>query len=239
MRIAIIGYGKMGKRIEALALDKGHEITHRIGSDNIREIREIKNADVAIEFTNPEAAVSNFSELAKLGIPVVTGTTGWYGDFEKVKLMMGNANIPFFYATNFSIGVQLTLAASNYLAGLMSKFPQYICTMEEWHHTAKKDAPSGTAITIAEGIIEHHSAYNAHALDESNTEDTLVIKAYREDEIPGTHKVTYRADADQITIAHEAFNRDGFALGAIEAAAFIVGKSAGIYTMKDLLKLEL
>ncbi len=243
MRIAIVGYGKMGKRIETLAVENGHAIIYRVHSGNVDQIKDMKGIDVAIEFSHPEAALENFEKLAILGVPVVTGTTGWYKDFETVKALVEKHQIPFFYATNFSIGVQLALAASNYLAGLMKDFSGYTGLLEEWHHTAKKDAPSGTAITIAEGIVAHHSAYKNFALDadtdSSDSSEILNIKAYRENEIPGTHKVTYTSDVDSISLEHTAKNRDGFVLGALHASEFIIRQKPGMFTMKDLLKLPI
>jgi len=237
MRIALIGYGKMGKHIEKLALEAGHEITHRIGAAQSSEIAEIADTDVAIEFTSPEAAVGNYRALFDRGIPVVTGTTGWYTDFEQVCGVAAKRGVSFFYATNFSIGVHIALATSNYLAQLLNAHPSYRGSLEEWHHTAKKDAPSGTAITFAEGVIDHHNGYNRWKLDPAPDDNTLPVKAYREDEIPGTHRITFANSIDQISLEHKAFNRDGFAGGAIEAAAWLLKQPTGIYTMKDLLHL--
>lgn len=237
MRIALIGYGKMGKQIERLAKGAGHTIAHRIGSAHKDEIDQLTDTDVAIEFTTPEAAVSNYLRLFERRIPVVSGTTGWYGDFDLVCNAANKAGVSFFYATNFSIGVQIALATGTYFAKLMDAHRHYHGILEEWHHTAKKDAPSGTAITFAERIIDQHGAYSHWKLEDSPEQDALPIKAYRENDIPGTHRLTFSSDIDQISLEHKAFNRDGFAGGALEAAAWMLKQPTGIYTMKDLLNL--
>lgn len=237
MRIALIGYGKMGRHIERLAQDAGHTISHRIGSAHASDLAQIADTDVAIEFTTPEAAVGNYHTLFDRGIPVVTGTTGWYRDFDSVRAAAEQAGVSFFYATNFSIGVHIALATSSYLAKLADAHRNYRGLLEEWHHTAKKDAPSGTAITFAERIIDQHGAYTHWKLDDAAQRDTLPVRAYRENDIPGTHRLTFTSDIDQITLEHKAFNRDGFAGGAIEAAAWILKQPTGVYTMKDLLNL--
>lgn len=239
MRIAIVGYGKMGKRIEQLALEMGHSITHRIDADNVEQLQSLDHTDVAIEFSTPEVAVSNYKQLFAQNIPVVTGTTGWYAKFDEVCHLAKAASVPFMYATNFSIGVQLALAANEYLAGLMTRHSDYLCRLEEWHHTAKKDAPSGTAITFAEGILDKHGHYDNWELQVENAlqDKVLPIQAYRQNDIPGTHRVTYQSPIDQIVLEHKAYNRDGFANGAIAAAAWLLNQRAGVYTMKDLLRL--
>jgi len=238
MRIALVGYGKMGKRIEALASAMGHEISHRIGIDNASDLQHIDGCDVAIEFTAPEAAVDHLQLLFRKGIPTVTGTTGWYEQFEQVRSLALHTKARFLYATNFSIGVQLAFAANAYLAELMNRHEAYACSIEEWHHTEKKDAPSGTAISIAEGIIAQHHAYAKWALEPHNKRaNALPIKAYREADVPGTHRITYKSAIDEISLEHKAHGRDGFALGAIHAAEWLTKQASGIYTMNDFLKL--
>ncbi len=245
MRIALIGYGKMGRRIAELAPQRGHMIAHQIGSGNRHELEKIINCDVAIEFTNPESAVQNFRDLFEIGIPVVSGTTGWYSQLPEVEATVSNQKAVFFYASNFSIGVQISLAASNYVAQLMNRLQGYTALIEEWHHAAKKDAPSGTAITFAEGLQKNNANYKSWELAEPSKlnpnyypDSILPIAAYRENEIPGTHKITWRSIIDTISIEHIAMNRDGFALGAIAAAEFAVKANPGIYTMNDLMNLQ-
>ncbi len=238
MRIALIGYGKMGKRIDELATAQGHEITHRIGLENMEELAQLQACDVAIEFSSPEAAVDNLQTLFRKGIPTVCGTTGWYARYDEVYTLADKHQVPFLHATNFSIGVQLAFAANKHLAKLMDAHRNYLCRIEEWHHTTKKDAPSGTAITFAEGILEHHHAFGGWHLQNGNElSESIPIKAYREEDVPGTHRITYRSEIDEIQLEHRAYNRDGFAQGAIHAAAWLIKQAPGIYTMNDFLKL--
>ncbi len=240
MRIALVGYGKMGKRIETLAVEKGHEITHRITTSNTAEISTIRNTDVIIEFTRPDSAIDNYKKMAPLGIPIVTGTTGWNKDFTQVENLVEKFKIPFFYASNFSVGIHITLAVSNYLASIMNKFPGYEARVEEWHHTQKKDAPSGTALTLSAGMIAHHNAYSDYGMTElSDGKKILPVISHREDDIPGTHEIFYQSDVDVVSIKHTALNRDGFARGALQAAQFILDQKPGIYTMNNLLNLAL
>lgn len=238
MRIALVGYGKMGKHIEKMAVAAGHDIVARIGSENADDIQTLSGADVAIEFTAPDAAVDNFKALFKQGIPVVTGTTGWYDRFDEVAAGARESGVPFFYATNFSVGVHIALAANAHLAGLMEKNGDYVCRIDEWHHTAKRDAPSGTAITFAEKIIENNSRYRDWSLTEGPVDEGILpVHAYREDDIPGTHRVAYGSSIDQITLEHKAHGRDGFVAGALQAAEWLIAQKPGVYTMKDLLDL--
>ncbi len=243
MRIALIGYGKMGKRIEELAPQLGHQIAYRIGQTNSNELSHIQDADVAIEFTKPEAAIGNYMRLFDIGIPVVSGTTGWNSRLPEVEAMARIKLAVFFYASNFSIGVQMALATSNYLAQLMSRFGNYTALIEEWHHVSKKDAPSGTAITFAEGIIKNYPDYNGwqhmEPQDSPGAEvpsELLPIHAFRENKIPGTHHISWVNEVDSISLQHIAKSRDGFALGALAAAEFAVKAQPGIYTMNDLMK---
>lgn len=237
MRIALVGYGKMGQRIEELALAQGHNIVHRYDQHNAHRLHEISDTDVAIEFTSPEAAVGNLKILFEKNIPVVCGTTGWYAQFNEVTQAAEFNGARLMYATNFSIGVQLALAANDYLASLLDKHRQYSAHIDEWHHTAKKDAPSGTAITFAERLINQHRGYNTWKLDGGDEAQELPIRAYREDDIPGTHIVRYESEIDQISLSHKAYSRDGFAQGAIDAAHWLTGQKPGVYTMKDFLQL--
>jgi 4-hydroxy-tetrahydrodipicolinate reductase len=240
MRIALIGIGKMGSLIRKFALEQGHEIRAEIHSHNKHEIHQLSNdfVDVAIEFTSPSSATENFKALASNNIPTVTGTTGWYDRFDEVVSQYSEKGISFFYASNFSLGVHISIATSNYLAKLMNAFPEYSVKIEEWHHTEKKDKPSGTAITFAEKIIENYTRVNKYALDAADAPDAIPIKSYREGDIKGTHKVSYKSEIDVISLEHKALNRNGFALGALKAAEFIHSREPGIYTMKDLIHLE-
>jgi len=240
MRIAIIGYGKMGQLIEKLATDLGHQIVYKIDSHNAGLTDNLQNVDVAIEFTHPETAVFNYKKLAGQNIPVVTGTTGWMKDFAEVKKLIDTTGSKFFYASNFSIGVHLAMATSNYLAKLIQNFPEYSVRIDEWHHTAKKDAPSGTAISFGESIINNHKGYSKLSSENADLQvGELPVHAYRENDIPGTHQIKYDSEIDSIILRHEAKNRQGFALGAIKAAEFLIHQNPGVYTMNDLIKLPL
>lgn len=240
MRIALIGYGKMGKVIEQIALERGHSISLKVNSSNKDFTSDdLKSSDVAIEFTRPEFAIKNMHICFEAQVPVVVGTTGWYDKFETVKNCCMDHNGTLFHATNFSLGVNIFYEINKHLATLMSHQNQYEVKVEETHHTEKLDAPSGTAISIAEGVIANHQTYDSWFLHENTKHQTLNTKlpiiAHRLPNVPGTHKVTYESDIDNIEIIHEAKNRKGFALGAVLAAEFAFNKK-GIYTMKDLLK---
>ena len=233
MKIALVGYGKMGKIIDEIATQRGHEIVARLSETPTTET--LNGADVAIEFSMPEVAFSNIKTCLENKIPVVCGTTGWLDQKEEVEQLAINQESAFLYGSNFSLGVNLFFALNQKLAQLMNPFKEYNCQLEEIHHIHKKDAPSGTAISIAEGIIENSSRFNAWKLDETEG-DQLGIFAIREDEVPGTHSVFYKSEVDEIEIKHTAYNRNGFALGAVIAAEWIVGKK-GNFTMKDVLGL--
>lgn len=236
MKIALIGYGKMGKMIHALAQERSHTIHHIIDLNNKEEIAQLENADIAIEFTNPESAVPNFTACFEQGIPVVSGTTGWLDKWDTVVKACKKHNTAFFYAPNFSLGVNILMHINKMLAEIMHGYPQYKAEISETHHVHKKDAPSGTAIKLAEDII--HSAehlHNWHLLPGQKA-DSLPIEAHREGEINGIHTIAWDSDVDTISIRHEAKNRKGFALGSILAAEFILDKQ-GIFNMNDLLKL--
>jgi 4-hydroxy-tetrahydrodipicolinate reductase len=232
MKIAIIGYGKMGKIIDEISQSRGHEVVARLKETPTTE--NLNNADVAIEFSNPEVAFENIKTCLENKIPVICGTTGWLDKKPEIEKLALENNTPFLYGSNFSLGVNLFFALNENLARLMSNTNEYSVQLEEIHHIHKKDAPSGTAISIAEGIIEN-SKYEAWKLDETKDKE-LGIFAIRKDEVPGTHSVFYRSEVDEIEIKHTAFNRNGFALGAVIAAEWIVDKK-GIFSMKDVLGL--
>jgi len=235
MKIALIGYGKMGKAIEEIALQKGHTICLTIDLYNLEDLTKenLQKADVAIEFTSPENAANNILQCFDAGVPVVCGTTGWLNNLSKVKETCIEQNGSFLYASNFSIGVNIFFELNKKLAELMSK-QDYNITIEETHHTQKKDAPSGTAITIAEQIIKELSHKKQWVNQESNNAEDLSIISHRIDPAAGTHAVKYSSDVDNIEIIHTAHNRKGFASGAVLAAEFIKDKK-GIFTMRDVL----
>jgi 4-hydroxy-tetrahydrodipicolinate reductase len=235
MKLAIIGYGKMGKEIEQVALERGHDVVAKLSSSdkNFTE-KELNGADVAIEFTRPESAIENILACAKAHIPVVVGTTGWYDEFDSVASEINTLNSGLFYATNFSLGVNLFWKVNAHLAKLMNTQADYNVEMEEIHHTQKLDAPSGTAITTANTIIEQLDRKTGWELDEESDLSALKIVAKRLPQVPGTHEVFYKSDIDTISIKHEAHSRKGFALGSVLAAEFM-DKKQGVYTMNDLL----
>lgn len=238
LSIALIGYGKMGKAIEAIAVAKGHEVNLKISSQNREELNEgnLKKCDVAIEFTNPHSAVENIKTCIDAGLPVISGSTGWLENLDAVKKYAAEKDGTFLYASNFSIGVNIFFEVNKKLAALMSSHKEYNVEVEEIHHTAKKDAPSGTAITIAEQIIENYPGKNKWVNDGVAKQDELNIISKRIDPAPGTHHVRYTSVIDDIELIHTAHNREGFASGAVLAAAFIAGKK-GFFTMKDVLGL--
>ena len=229
MKIALLGYGRMGQAIEKIAIDRGHTIVAKIDKDNPDEAYE---ADVAINFSVPMAAYENITSAIDKKIPVVCGTTGWLDRLDEVETLCQQNEGAFLYASNFSLGVNLFFELNAKLAEMMQKQPLYTASIEEIHHTQKLDKPSGTAITLAEGIP---SAGNAWHLVEDNGEG-VPITSIRKDEVPGTHTVTHRSEIDEISITHTAHNRTGFALGAIIAAEWIQNKK-GIFSMRDVLQL--
>ncbi len=233
MKIAILGYGKMGKVIERIARERGHEIVLRKRSSDTFDGLEL--ADIAIDFSIPDAAVGNISTCLSRNLPVISGTTGWLDDYHHVAELCEQKNGAFIYGSNFSLGVNIFFSINEYLAQIMSKFPEYKVSLEEIHHTQKLDAPSGTAITLAKQIIEK-SDYSSWALQDAK-QDEILIEAKREENVPGTHSVFYDSEVDQIEIKHTANNREGFALGAVIAAEWLIGKR-GIFTMKDVLNLK-
>ncbi|RTL10866.1 MAG: 4-hydroxy-tetrahydrodipicolinate reductase [Flavobacteriaceae bacterium] len=232
MKIALLGYGKMGKVIERIALERGHEIVLKKDQNNTFE--GLLNADVAIDFSVPDSAVKNISECLNNAIPVISGTTGWLVDYPKMAQLCEAKNGSFIYASNFSLGVNVFFELNEYLAKMMANLKQYNVSMEEIHHTQKLDAPSGTAITLAEGVIKH-SDYANWTL-ETPISNEIHIEAKRIENVPGTHSIFYDSEVDQIEIKHTAHSREGFALGAVVAAEWLVGKK-GIFNMKDVLGL--
>ena len=233
MKIALLGYGKMGKVIERIALERGHEIVVRRSTDGPFQGMEL--ADVAIDFSIPEAAVANISYCLENKIPIVSGTTGWLENYHKMVSLCEANQAAFIYGSNFSLGVNLFFELNDYLAKMMSKFKEYNVTMEEIHHTQKLDKPSGTAISLANSIL-NHTQKNSWSIENPTNED-LFIDVKRIDQVPGTHSVFYTSNVDTIEIKHTAHSRDGFALGAIIAAEWIIGKT-GVFTMKDVLDLN-
>lgn len=234
MNIALIGYGKMGKEIEKIALKRNHTIVLKVDMDNKDTVTaaDFKKADVAIEFTTPHTVLDNIKKCFDADVPIVVGTTGWYENFDKVKLEALKGNKTLFYATNYSLGVNLFFKVNKYLAELMNKYPDYEVSMEEIHHIHKLDKPSGTAITLAEQVITKLDRKTKWSID-SKTVDTLFIEDKREGEVPGTHIIKYHSPIDDIEIMHKAHNRQGFALGSVIAAEFIKGKK-GVFNMEDI-----
>lgn len=237
MKIALIGYGKMGKTIEQIALNRGHQIVSIVDINNPEEFQSdnFKSADVAIEFTTPATAFDNYMKSFAAGVPVVSGTTGWLDRIGEIKEKCAKEGKTFFYASNFSIGVNIFFTLNKYLAKIMNNFPVYNVSMTETHHIHKLDAPSGTAITLAEGILENVDRKERWTLETAEQPTDLPIHAIREGEVPGIHEVTYESDVDYISIKHDAKSRAGFALGAVVAAEFTAGKK-GFLGMDDMLK---
>jgi 4-hydroxy-tetrahydrodipicolinate reductase len=250
MKIALIGYGKMGHMIEQIALDRGHKIVCKIDVDNPEKFDspEFASADVAIEFTNPAAAYDNYLKAFKHHVKVVSGSTGWMKEHKtEVENLTRDGKETLFWASNFSIGVAIFSAVNQYLAKIMNGFPQYDVQMEETHHVHKLDAPSGTAITLAEEIIDNMDRktkwvkgfqHNADGTENGSNEvaaDELPIASIRRDEVPGIHSICYDSEADKITITHDAHSRQGFALGAVLAAEYTQNHK-GLLTITDMFK---
>lgn len=235
MNIAIIGYGKMGKAIEDVAKTRGHRVTLKISRANLKELNlnNLKEVDVAIDFSTPESAFTNICATLKTNTPVVSGTTGWLKKINDVNKLCLDQNAAFLYASNFSLGVNLFFELNNKLASIMEPYNTYVANIEEIHHIHKLDAPSGTAISLAEQIISENKSYASWSLHPKNNAE-LSIKAKRFDEVPGTHQVIYESDIDSISIKHQAHNRNGFALGAVIAAEWLVNKE-GVFSMRDVL----
>lgn len=239
MKIALIGYGRMGQEIEKIALSRGHEIVLIIDIDNLEDFtpENIKKAQVAIVFTIPESTVDIFKKCFDYGVPVVSGTTGWLSQWDEVLNECKVKNSAFFYASNFSLGVNIFFELNKKLARYMRPFDQYKATMTEVHHNRKLDSPSGTAISLAEDLIMVRGGYNGWVNEPTNNENELGIVSVREGDVPGIHTINYDSEVDFIEITHSSKNRRGLAFGAVLAAEFSVGKT-GILSMKDLLKLD-
>ncbi len=233
MKIALLGYGKMGQTIERIALERGHEIV--LKKDEFNTYEGLSDADVAIDFSIPMVAVENISSCFHAGVPVISGTTGWLEHYDAMVALCKEKKGAFISSSNFSLGVNLFFELNEYLAKMMAKFNSYTVDMEEIHHTQKLDAPSGTAISLAKAVIEN-STYSNWTLDEPKA-NQIHIGVKRIEDVPGTHTVTYNSTVDTIEIKHTAHNREGFALGAVIAAEWIVGKQ-GVFTMKDVLELK-
>jgi len=233
MKIALLGYGKMGKTIEKLALQKGHQIVLKATSKD--HSFDLSETDVAIEFSAPNAAIQNIKTCFEQDTPVVSGTTGWLDHYDEMIKFCKNRNGSFIYASNFSVGVNLFFSMNEYVSKLMKPWKNYNVSIEEIHHTEKKDAPSGTAISLAEGILKN-SEKQDWKLD-CDSEEELNISAKRIDDVKGTHIISYDSEIDSISIKHEAHSREGFALGAILAAEWLQHKK-GVYSMKDVLEIK-
>ncbi len=236
MKIVLLGYGKMGQEIERVALQRGHTISLIIDINNQNEftVQNLQKADVAIDFSTPASAVTNILSCFEAGIPVVCGTTGWNHDLERIKKICMEGNHALFHASNFSIGVNILFAVNEHLAGIMNNFGQYDVRMEETHHTQKLDAPSGTAITIAEQIISRLDRKANWSLTDSGVSDNIPINAIREGDIRGIHEIVYESDVDFISLKHYTKSRVGLAFGALLAAEYVENRK-GVFTMRDLL----
>lgn len=232
MKIALLGYGRMGKEIEQIALQRGHTI---VVKNSGKETYDITTADVAIDFSIPTSAVANISNCINHQIPVISGTTGWLDKYDDMVDLCNQKKGAFIYASNFSLGVNVFFELNKHLAKMMNNLQQYNVSIEEIHHTKKLDAPSGTAITLAEGIIDNSDIKNWE-LDEKTSEENIIIEAIRTPDVPGTHTVSYLSEIDTIDIKHTAHNRKGFALGAVIAAEWLQNKT-GVFNMKDVLNL--
>lgn len=236
MNIALIGYGRMGHEIEALARRRGHAVKLIIDIDNKGDFtrENFSGIDVAIEFTSPDSAFANISKCLELSVPVVSGTTGWLKDYEKVVELCKRNNTSFIHSSNFSIGVNILFRLNEELARHMARYKEYSVYIEEIHHTKKLDAPSGTAISLAQGIVQQHPDYGRWCPSNDRTKDCVPIQSVREGMVPGTHIVSWDSDIDSISIRHEAKNRKGLALGAVVASEFIYSKK-GVFSMSDVL----
>jgi 4-hydroxy-tetrahydrodipicolinate reductase len=235
MKIALVGYGKMGREIEAIAVERGHNVSLRISSANLHDLSadNLSGIDVAIEFSTPHTVLPNIIRCLNAGVPVVVGTTGWYDHFDQVKALCEQKNGTLLHATNFSPGVNLFFKVNTYLAELMNRYPEYDVAMEEIHHIHKLDKPSGTAITLANQIIGKLDRKSKWSVAEKRP-DSIFIRDVREGEVPGTHIIRYQSAIDDIEIMHRAHSRKGFALGAVLAAEFVLGKK-GIFGMGDVI----
>ena len=234
MKIALFGYGKMGKVIEKIAKKRGHKIIYRIDENCINY--DLKKVDIAIDFSTPKAAFSNINMALENSIPIISGTTGWLDNYNKAVKLCNEKNGAFLYASNFSLGVNIFFEINRQLAKIMSNHPEYLIKMKEIHHIEKIDAPSGTAITLAESIIKE-TDYQKWSLNKDSKENEISIEAQRLSDKTGTHEVIYKSDIDEIKIKHAAINREGFGLGAVIAAEWLIGKK-GVFSMKDVLNIN-
>lgn len=241
MKIGLAGYGKMGKIIEEIAIDRGHQILFKSNSVFPMNSKDIDSVDVVIEFTKPDLAVKHIKEVIAQDTPIVVGTTGWNQQFDEVKSLVAEKQGALIYASNFSIGVNIFFKLNEKLSELMAKQSDYQVAIDEIHHTQKADSPSGTAISLANGILENNETYNSWVCGDGElpqkVEGQIGVAAHRIPDVPGTHTVSYNSDIDLISITHQAHNRRGFALGAIIAAEWIVGKK-GLFTVNDLLSID-
>lgn len=238
MKIALLGYGRMGQIIQRIALERGHEIV--LIKDSKTSFEGLQNAQVAIDFSLPSVAVENIQAALELKVPVISGTTGWLDHYQEVADFAEKQQSAFLYASNFSIGVNVFFELNQYLAKMMRTLQDYKVSIQETHHTQKLDAPSGTAITLAQGVIQNSEQYNNWSLledQQSIDSNELSIESIRLNDVPGTHSVNYDSVIDQIQITHTAHNREGFALGAVVAAEWIIGKK-GVFTMNDVLNIQ-
>lgn len=242
MKIAILGYGKMGRIIEQLAIERGHEIALKVNIDNLEDltIDNLRKADVAIDFSTPDTVLGNIELCFDAQVPVVVGTTGWYGRLQEIKNKCVSSNNTLLYASNFSIGVNVFFYVNKILAKIMNRYPQYEVQVEEIHHTGKLDSPSGTAMTIAEGILEELDRKNEWVNELVGSENELILKqeqllieSHRIEDVPGTHTVIYSSEIDDIEFKHKAHSRAGFALGAVMAAEWLQDKT-GFYNITDM-----
>jgi 4-hydroxy-tetrahydrodipicolinate reductase len=238
MKIALLGYGKMGKEIEQIALKRGHEVILRIDRKNAASLTaaELGKADAVIEFTVPESAVSNIYRCFEANVPVVVGTTGWLNRLDEVKVICAEKGQGLFYASNFSVGVNIFFRVNTFLAKIMNHYPEYDVSLEEIHHMHKLDAPSGTGLSLAKQVLEHIERKEKWVNNTASSKNELALVSKREGEVPGTHIVDYDSDVDRIEIKHIAHNRKGFAFGAVLAAEFMKEKK-GVFGMEDLLKI--
>jgi 4-hydroxy-tetrahydrodipicolinate reductase len=234
MNIILLGYGKMGKIIERVAMERGHHITARIDIDNAADFQSAKG-DVAIEFSHPDAAFENVKKAIEKNIPVVCGTTGWLYRKGEIETLCQQLNGAFFYASNYSLGVNIFFKLNEYLAKMMNSFPEYEIRMDEVHHTEKRDAPSGTAITLADGVLKHVDRKKTWVNEQTGKPQDIFIESFRIDQVPGTHVVKYESAIDDIEIKHIAHSREGFALGAVMVAEWLKDKK-GALSMDDYLK---
>ncbi len=240
MKVALIGYGKMGKEIESLCKELGHTIPVIIRENDyfISYMNVLATCDVAIEFTQPDAAFDNIKSCLEIGLPVVSGTTGWQERMPEIEDLCRDLKGAFLYSSNFSLGVNILFHINKKLGELFAKFPEYQCAIQEIHHTQKKDAPSGTAITLADDIVKINPSYNNWSLVQENQiePDHLPIESFREEDVPGTHIIQYTNDIEILALSHEAKSRKGFALGAIKAAEWLIPRM-GVFTMEDVLEI--